>query len=281
MNQYKSLAKKVVRVLRCLKEKELLGERYSKVIHPFLSGPIGGDASVYLAMGIEPSKIWAIDREREAYRQCEQRWARFGVQCFYDRHGIDYALGIAQFLGRPELKGGMAPYLDYCGPMSDATYATTHNVISKLGMGDVFSITHLRGREVRDIGDHPREKFLLEQIHHWQPRAFLAQSIYYHSKEDDKQGSPMMTLTFGIGEAKEPAYIDLRKKTDKELLQVVKDALAEEYSYSEWMDCFLDNLEPEKLIMAVKLSKEKQKRRNAALKAWRTIRANKKKSKKQ
>ena len=280
MNNYQGLAKKAVRVLRCLKEKELLGERYSQVVHPFLSGPIGGDASVYLAMGVEPDKIWAIDREKQAYHQCSERWARFGVQCFYQRQGIDYTLGVAQFVGRPELELGMAPYLDYCGPMSDATYATTHNVIRRLGWGDVFSITHLRGREVRDIGDRKREDYLLRQIHHRQPQAFLSQCIYYHSKEGDEQGSPMMTLTFGIGETKEPTYIDLRKKTNEEILQVVKDALAEEYSYSGWMDCFLDNLEPEKLIMAVKLSKEKQKRRNAALKAWRTIRANKKKSKK-
>ena len=183
--------KAVARDLVWMQHQRLLGARVFKTSpHIFLASRIAGDVQVLRDMGVPPSHIWAVEKDRAQYEPLLERREKEGFKLFPQKvESVIYGHTNSDL---------RSVYLDFCGNLQ-GTASTIRRVAPCLPADSVLTVTLFLGRE----HDRPenREAALLRGVqksaHHG---ATLVQSILYSSiTEGNLKGSPMGTWTFYLG----------------------------------------------------------------------------------
>jgi hypothetical protein len=183
-------SKVVARWLVWMQHRHLLGARFGSVDHVFLASAVAGDVNTLRALGVEPRRVWAVEKDREQYRQLFARRKAEGFRLF--------TCPIEDLVERCSAPGrGNSIFLDLCGNIQ-GTAKTIARVIAQTRLGDVISITLFQGREQEPVGDREAALLKLVRLHTKNPITLL-QSVYYMSANEGSKGSLMCVWTIFIG----------------------------------------------------------------------------------
>lgn len=186
--------------------------------HVFLASRYAADVTTLFGMGVRPSNVWAVEKERDQYKHLLTRQK--------EEEFFLYTEKVEDLIQRQAVQ---SLYLDFCGNL-EGTAKTTSNVVSRLPSHTALSITLFLGREL----DKPesREAALTKIVRqHAQHQVTLVQSVLYKSTlENVDHGSPMGTWTFYLGSclSRSRMRFDLTKTTNRDLTSLLKSPEAVE-----------------------------------------------------
>lgn len=134
-------AKKVARLVVWKRIKELLGARFFTEHHLVLLSSEAGDVSTLLGLGVHPSHIIGVDKDKHAVAASKHkhRW----VNVHYEHSDVIAA-------AKKYHKDGyriVSCYLDFCGPMHDATVGKAAEITQYMDRKAALAIAVKMGRE--------------------------------------------------------------------------------------------------------------------------------------
>jgi hypothetical protein len=191
-----SCAKALARPLIWTHAQSLLGSRFTQSASVFLAGQTGCDIPQAMSLGIPLSMLYAVESDREAWRQLSDTYESLqrpgGLHLI--RNDIVYVVN--------NLRDQVGfVYLDYCGTVNGPDQQTTHDVVKLLSSGTVLSITHERGRTDRYHDELQRQLYVWQVVQESTSLQVIpTQGIMYQST------SPMMTLTYYLGPTSRQSY---------------------------------------------------------------------------
>ncbi len=141
-----SPAKKILRYRYWCEVRDLLKERFFSGKHLVLASQEGGDLSTLIWLGVDPTNIIAIDRNRAALAAVKKK---------YHEHGVTFVHGDVFDFKAPKRKKAKAKstnivsaFFDFCSPTSvDLMNRVVRWSRSNLSTDSVVGVAVLRGRE--------------------------------------------------------------------------------------------------------------------------------------
>lgn len=138
-------AKKVARLVVWKRIKELLGARFYTEHHLVLLSSEAGDVSTLLGLGVHPSHIIGVDKNKHAVAASKYKYEY--VPC---EHGD--VIAVAKKYHKEGYRI-VSCFLDFCGPMHDATVGKTAEITQYMDRNAALAIAVKMGREMGHWAD--------------------------------------------------------------------------------------------------------------------------------
>lgn len=212
-----SLQKQCVRVLKWTETYNQLPSIFHSTYHWFLANT-GDDIPILQEMEITNDWLFAIENSQEVFELLSTKYKGTGINL----RSKDIWRSLVEH-GQKQNNGSID--IDFQGLWRLGNIRTTINVIRYLTHGRVLNITLERARDntIHSVKECI-ERMVGDIKTHTNIQVSPTQIILYQSRHDDKNGSPMISITFIIGvKTKEPNVIDIRHLNPKELNDLIED----------------------------------------------------------